>query len=102
MLYYIHKTFLFRRLGSLVPRPPPFFVLWFVYYTEHKPKNKKWGRPGNEARVLLKVYCVLFSFLSSLLLWSHSIRLAVCSEHTEEQLSRAADIIRAAATKYLA
>ena len=21
-----------------------------VYYTEHKPKNKKWGKPGNEAR----------------------------------------------------
>ena len=20
-----------------------------VYYTERKPKNKKWGRPGNEA-----------------------------------------------------
>ena len=43
----------------LVPRPPPFFVLQFVfsiihgstsvYYTEHKPKNKKRGRPGNEA-----------------------------------------------------
>ena len=51
---------------SLVPRPPTFFVLWFsfsiiygseiflrssvsVYYTERKLKNKKRGRPGNEA-----------------------------------------------------
>ena len=48
---------------SLVPRPPPFFVLRFafsiihgsrsstsVYYTERKLKNKKkWGRPGNKA-----------------------------------------------------
>ena len=54
-----------RERISLVPRPPPFFVLRFVfsiihgsgrhssasvYYTEHKPKNKKRGRPGNEAR----------------------------------------------------
>ena len=34
-------------LISLVPRPPPFFVLRFafsfVYYTERKPKNKKNG-----------------------------------------------------------
>ena len=43
---------------SLAPRPPLFFVLQFafsiihgsgsssasVYYTEWKPKNKKWGR----------------------------------------------------------
>ena len=59
---------------SLVPRPPLFFVLRFpvfcssvcvqystwtrkstvssasMYYTEHKLKNKKWGRPKNEAR----------------------------------------------------
>ena len=49
---------------SLVPRHPSFFFALrfafsiihgsggshaFVYYTEHKPKNKKWGRPGNEA-----------------------------------------------------
>ena len=37
--------------ASLVPRPPPFFVRRAsVYYTERKPKNKKRGRPGNEAR----------------------------------------------------
>ena len=31
-------------------RPSPFLaVSRFVYYTECKPKNKKWGRPGNEA-----------------------------------------------------
>ena len=41
----------FVRFGMpYVPRPPPFFVLWFAfsrfaYYTERKPK-----RPGNEAR----------------------------------------------------
>ena len=32
---------------------------------------------------------------------SHSIRLTVCSEHTEEQLSQAAEVIRAAAAKHL-
>ena len=36
----------FVRFGMpYVPRPPPFFVLRFAYYTERKPK-----RPGNEAR----------------------------------------------------
>ena len=34
-----------------VPRPSSFFTLFRfrVYYTERKPKNKKRGRPGNEA-----------------------------------------------------
>ena len=32
-----------------VPRPSPFFCATSVYYTERKPKNKKRGRPGNEA-----------------------------------------------------
>ena len=43
-------------MPSLIPRPPPFFVLWFVYntQTERKPKNKKWGRPGNEAIICHK------------------------------------------------
>ena len=47
-------------VASLVPRPPPFFVLPFLFsiilylfsfhsYTERKPKNKKRGRPGNKA-----------------------------------------------------
>ena len=31
----------------LIPRPPPSSV----YYTECKPKNKKQGRPGNEAKL---------------------------------------------------
>jgi len=45
---------------SLVSGPPTFFVLRFafsiihgsgsVYCTERKPKNKKRGRPGNEAK----------------------------------------------------
>ena len=31
-----------------VPRPSLFFALIHsVYCTEQKPKNKKWGRPGN-------------------------------------------------------
>ena len=44
---------------SLVPRPTPFFVIRFAFQyntqrqksanTERKPKNKKRGRPGNEA-----------------------------------------------------
>ena len=47
-----------RPKHSLVPRPPPFFVLQFpfsiihrsgvLYYTERKPKNKKRGRPVNK------------------------------------------------------
>ena len=50
--------------GSLVPRPPPFFVLRFAFsiihgsgrarYTERKPKNKKRGRPGNEAILMVQ------------------------------------------------
>ena len=37
---------------SLVPRSTPFFVLQFaLYYIERKPKNKKRGRPGNEANI---------------------------------------------------
>ena len=71
---------------GLVPRPPKFFVLQFafsiihgsgralplpciilnanrssasVYFTECKPKNKKWGRPGKEA--ILQVYLPLSS-----------------------------------------
>ena len=45
-------------LCSLVPRPPPFFVLWFVFSIIHgsrRPaKNGKMGRPaGNEASVVL-------------------------------------------------
>ena len=47
-----------QALHSLVPRSPPFFVLRFAFsilhgsrrHTEHKPKIKKQGRPGNEAR----------------------------------------------------
>ena len=44
--------------ASLVSRPPPFLVLQFAFsiihgsgraYTERKLKNKKRGRPGNEA-----------------------------------------------------
>ena len=58
-------------ITSLVPSPPPFFVLRFsfsiilgsgrapsstsMYYTERKPKNKKRGRPGNEATPLLSL-----------------------------------------------
>ena len=51
---------------SLVPRPPPVFCSSVciqyntrkrksTYYTDRKPKNKKRGRSGNEAR--LSVYC---------------------------------------------
>ena len=37
---------------SLVPRPSLFSRSSApVYYTECKPKNKKWGRPGNEAKM---------------------------------------------------
>ena len=36
-----------------------------MYYTECKPKNKKWGRPGNEARsyacYTLDDWCTLFA-----------------------------------------
>ena len=32
-------------------RPSLFFAVFHFHYTEHKPKNKKWGRPGNEARL---------------------------------------------------
>ena len=71
--------------SSLVPRPPPFFVLWFAFsiihvfcssicvpyntqnYTERKPKNKKQGRPGNKAMLAhlylkggMHVYCSFF------------------------------------------
>ena len=44
---------------SLVPRSPTFFVLRFAF-SIRKPKNKKWGRPGNEARqtpVSIQFYC---------------------------------------------
>ena len=40
--------------SSLIPRPPPFFVLWF----------RKWGRPGNEATSILCSSVGLNSFLS--------------------------------------
>ena len=33
--------------------PSLFAALLLVYYTEHKPKNKKQGRPGNEANCYL-------------------------------------------------
>ena len=39
---------------SLVPKPPPFFVLWFAFSIIHRSgtqtKEQKWGRPGNEAK----------------------------------------------------
>ena len=36
-----------------VPRLSPFsYSFASMYYTECKPKNKKWGRPGNEATVI--------------------------------------------------
>ena len=32
-----------------------------MYYTERKPKNKKRGRPGNEARAFLdQLFCVVY------------------------------------------
>ena len=50
--FYYCSLYLKGKYHSLVPRPTLFFVLQFasVYYTECKPKNKKRGRPGNEAR----------------------------------------------------
>ena len=57
-----HYVKLYAEGLSLVPRLPPFFVHQFtfsiihesgtstsVYHPECKLKNKKWGRPGNEA-----------------------------------------------------
>ena len=44
---------------ALFPGLPRFFALQFsasMYYTERKPKNKKRGRPGNEASVQLLIY----------------------------------------------
>ena len=51
---------------SLIPRPPPFFVLWFAFSVIYgsgsaaknrrsstSVKNKKRGRPGNEAYLSL-------------------------------------------------
>ena len=47
--------------GSIVPRPPLFFVLWFVFSIIHrngraakqkKKEKKKWGRPGNTYHVM--------------------------------------------------
>ena len=35
---------------SLVPRPPPFFVLRFSLYMEAE-EREKWGRPGNTYHV---------------------------------------------------
>ena len=61
-----------RPKHSLVSRPPPFFVLQFpfsiihgsgvLYYTEHKPKNKKQGRPGNKASQSMQLLSFLFLF----------------------------------------
>ena len=59
---------------SLVPRPPPFFVLRFAFsiihgsgsgralfrYTELKLKKKKQGRPGNEARLIANGWSSIF------------------------------------------
>ena len=52
--------FLWNFHCSLIPRLPPFFALRVVfsnsvYYTEHKPKNKKRGRSGNKATSTLHV-----------------------------------------------
>ena len=43
---------------------PPIFCCVFcsVYYTERKPKNKKRGRPGNEARLDLQFHMKAFEF----------------------------------------
>ena len=80
--------------NSLVPMPPPFFV-WFafsiihesgrarktlfshssasVYYTERKLKNKKWGRPGNEASSVMRTLLMSISlFLNLHLLYMYS------------------------------
>ena len=35
-----------------------------MYYTERKPKNKKWGRPGNEARITAGFVTVCFSMVN--------------------------------------
>ena len=44
---YVHLAFTVRHSRD---KPSPFFTLFrSVYYTERKPKNKKRGRPGNEA-----------------------------------------------------
>ena len=37
-------------------------VFCSVYYTERKPKNKKRGRPGNEARLDLQFHMKAFEF----------------------------------------
>ena len=87
VLVPIHSTFEFcfqnfkdnwsvnRYLLVLFPGLPRFFLFFglrkyteaeerssaSVYYTECKPKNKKWGRPGNEARFLVyqtRVVCL--------------------------------------------
>ena len=51
--------------ASLVPRLPPFLVLRFAFSkihgsgrarkTERKPENKRRGKPGNEAIIMLHV-----------------------------------------------
>ena len=39
---------------SLIPRPPPFFVLWFAF---SKPKNKKQGKDWERGPAQLSVTC---------------------------------------------
>ena len=89
-----------RGMPSLVPRPPPFlfFMLQFalpifhhsttfMYYTERKLKNQKWGRswaqgygtPGNKAMAKLMCICV---FLTLLCCFEASTPLSVVCTHT--------------------
>ena len=41
-----------------------------VYYTERKPKNKKWGRPGNEAIVMRHSTSILCHWQKMIVIWT--------------------------------
>ena len=60
-----------------VPRPSHYLPLsaYLIYYAERKPKNKKQGRPGNEATLLAQMGVETTTFPSlrapfSLVLWA--------------------------------